>query len=349
MDIDRRLLLAGALAGGALAAASRGEAAEPGVSDTPLPRLLDNRRVIIDTDPGNDDTIAIMMALNAPALSVEAITICPGNVEYDQEVRNALYSVEVAGKAGKVSVHAGVRRPMLNITYPSANFIHGKFGLGNVEVPEVKQKVDPEHAVAAIIRIVRKYPGEVVICALGGLTNIATAILMDPGIVPLIKGIQFVCGAGGAVPGFNVLADPEAAHIVFTSGASVTIGLGGPNDTILTPADFEVIKGFDTPRSRFFMKSNELRLTFEMSARNAPGSVNGDPMAVALVIDPTIGLEYKAIYARVELDGTYTRGAVLYGENRYNMKPTPPANVNLCTKASNAKFKQLLFGVLRGV
>jgi inosine-uridine nucleoside N-ribohydrolase len=186
-----------------------------------------------------------------------------------------------------------------------------------------------------------------VICALGGLTNIATAILMDPGIIPLIKGIQFVCGAGSAIPSFNVLADPEAAHIVFTSGAPVTIGLGGQTDSILTPADFEQIKSFGTARSAFFIKSNELRLTFEMSARNAPGSVNGDPMAVAMVIDPTIGLEYKAIHARIELDGTYTRGAVLYGENRYNMKPTPPANVNLCTKASNEKFKQLLFKTLK--
>lgn len=347
MKIDRRLLMSGALAGGALMMARSASAAEPGVSDTPFPRLLDNRRVIVDTDPGNDDAIAIMMALSAPNLKVEAITVCPGNVNYDQEVRNALYTVQVCGFAGKVPVHAGMRRPILNITYPSANFIHGKYGLGKVEVPEVAQKVDPEHAAQAIIRIVRQYPGEVVILALGGLSNLAMALLLDPEIATLIKGVQFVAGANSALPGFNVLADPEAAHVVFNSGVPLVFGLGGPQDTILTKADFAQIATFDTPRSRFFMASNELRLTFEMSARNAPGSVNADPMAVAMIIDPSIGEEFKAVAARVELEGEYTRGVVLYGENRYNMKPTGAPNANLCVKASNAKFKKLLFDTLK--
>jgi purine nucleosidase len=327
--------------------AQRAAAAEPGVSESPLPRLLDNHRVIVDTDPGNDDAIAIMMALSAPNLKVEAITVTPGNLEYDQEVRNALYVVDVCGFANKIAVHRGMAKPLLGLTYPSANFIHGKYGLGAVEVPVVRQQPDPEHAVQAIIRIVRKYPGEVVILALGGLSNVAMALLLDPGIAKLIKGIQWVANAGNAVPGFNALADPEAAHVVFTSGAAIAIGLGGPLDTILTPADFETIRAFDTPRSRFFMQSNELRLTFEMKARNAPGSVNGDPMATALIIDPSVGLEYKAIYARVELEGRYTRGDVLFGENRYNMQPTPPANVNLCTRTSNEKFKAILFRTLR--
>lgn len=350
MDIDRRMLMGGVLAGSALLASRKAFADEPGVSNTPLPRLLDNHRVIVDTDPGNDDAIAIMMALSAPNLKVEAITVCPGNVDYDNELRNALYTVQVSGYAGKVPVHAGMRKPLLNITYPTATFIHGKYGLGAVEVPDVEQTIDPEHAALAIIRLVRQYPGEIVILALGGLTNVAMALLLDPGIAPLIKGIQFVASAGPAVPGFNVLADPEAAHIVFNSGTIVTFGLGraGALDTILTKEDFDEIAKFDTPRSRFFMKSNELRLTFEMSARNAPGVVNGDPMAVAMIIDPAVGQEFKAIAARVELEGEYTRGAVLYGENRYSMAPTPPPNANLCVKADNARFKQILFDTLKG-
>jgi len=344
--MDRRTLLSGIVAGAAIASTGA-RAKEPGVSDTPLPRLLDNHRVIVDTDPGNDDAIAIMMALSAPTLQVEAITVCPGNVGYDNELRNALYVVEVCGKAGKVPVHAGARHSLLGKPYPTATFIHGKFGLGGVEVPSVKQQIDPEHASLAIIRIVRAHPGEVVILALGGLTNIALALSLDPAIATMIKGIQFVANVQNAVPSFNVLADPEAAHIVLNSGAPVTLGLGGPADSILTPADFDRIRAFDTPRSRFFMASNELRLTFEMSARGAPGSVNGDPMATALVIDPSIGLEYKAIVARVELEGEYTRGVLLYGENRYSMAPTPPANANLCVKASNEKFKALLFDILQ--
>ncbi len=343
----RRRLLGHAFAGGVLAmSGAAARAAEPGVSDTPLPRLLNNHRVIIDTDPGNDDAIAMLMGLTAPNLKIEAITVTPGNVEYDWEVKNALYVVEVAGMAGKVAVHRGSGKPLLGKTYSTATFIHGPNGLGNVVTPPVKQQVDPENAVDAIRRIVRKYPGEVVIAALGGLTNVATALLVDPGLAKLIKGVMFVGGAGNAVPGFNSMADPEAAHVVLTSGVPFHFGLGAPTSSILTKADFEHIASFKTKFSDFFMKSNELRLTFEMSARNAPGSVNGDPIAMAMIIDPSIATAFKAVYARVELDGELTRGAILYGENRYSMAPTPPPNANLCIDADNAKFKALIFKTL---
>jgi inosine-uridine nucleoside N-ribohydrolase len=341
MQIDRRHLLGG-IAG---ALATSAHAAEPGVSDTPLPRLLDNHRVIIDTDPGNDDAIALLMGLTAPNLKVEAITVCPGNIRYGQELKNALYVVDLAGRGGQVPVHAGLGHPLLNRPYPMATFIHGPDGLGKVRVPAVKQAINPEPAADAIRRIVRRYPGEVVIVALGGLTNVAMALLDDPPVAKLVKGIQWVAAAGNAVPGFNALADPEAAHIVLTSGAPLTFGLGA-GDTILTRADFDHIATFDTPFSRFFIESNELRLTFETTARNAPGSVNGDPMAMALIIDPAIGLDYKAVHAKVELEGELTRGVILYGDNRYSLAPTPPANANLCVKASNARFKELVFRTL---
>lgn len=345
MDTDRRRLLGSLIAGGAmLAGAAR--AAEPGVSDTPLPRLLNNRRVIVDTDPGNDDAVAILMALAAPNLKVEAITVTPGNIRYDQEVRNALYMVDLAGMSGKIPVHAGMTRPLLNKPYPAATFIHGPDGLGKVVVPAVRQKPEAEHAVDAIRRIVKAYPHEVVIVALGGLTNVAAALLIEPAIAPLIKGIQWVAGAGNAVPGFNALVDPEAAHVVLISGAALTFGLG-QNSSLLLKSDFDRIATFNTPKSRFFMESNELRLTFEMTARNAPGSVNADPLAIAMIIDPSIATGFKAIHAKVELEGELTRGAILYGDNRYNMLPTPPANANLCVEASNEKFKQLLFRTLQ--
>jgi inosine-uridine nucleoside N-ribohydrolase len=346
MDLDRRRLLSGALASGALLAKGA-QAAEPGVSDTPLPRLLNNHRVIVDTDPGNDDAVAILMALDAPNLKVEAITVTPGNIRYDQEVRNALYMVDLAGMSGRIPVHAGMIRPLLNKPYPAATFIHGPDGLGKVSVPAVRQKPEAEHAVDAIRRIVKAYPHEVVIVALGGLTNVAAALLIEPGIAPLIKGVQWVAGAGNAVPGFNALVDPEAAHIVFTSGAPLAFGLGTQTSSLLLKSDFDRIATFNTPKSRFFMLSNELRLTFEMQARNAPGSVNADPLAIAMIIDPSIATEFKAVHAKVELEGELTRGAILYGDNRYNMLPTPPANANLCTQASNEKFKALLFKTLQ--
>jgi len=351
MTISRLNLLKMGVAGTAMLAAGRNvSAAEPGVSDTPLPRFLNNHRVIVDTDTGNDDATAILMALAAPNLHVEAITICPGNLgpNYEQQVRNALFLVDLAGQSGKVSVHAGMSAPLLHRPYPVATFIHGKYGLGSFQTPVVKQQPSNEHAVDAIRRIVKNYPGEVVIAALGGLTNVAMALLMEPALAHLIKGIVFVGGPSSAVPGYNALVDPEAVQVVLNSGAPMMMGLGGPSSTILTKADFDHIATFDTPLSRFFMASNALRLSFETSARNATGSVNADPMAVAMIIDPSIATGFKAIYAEVELEGQFTRGTILYGENRYDLRPTPPANVNLCTAASNDGFKQLLFKTLGG-
>jgi inosine-uridine nucleoside N-ribohydrolase len=346
LDVLRLSVAASAV----LAGGGKAMAAEPGVSDTPLPRLLNNRRVIVDTDPGNDDATAILMALSAPNLSVEAITIAPGNLgpDYAQQVRNALFLVDLAGRSGKIAVHAGMSAPLLHRPYPVATFIHGKYGLGSFETPVVRLQPASEHAVDAIRRIVKQYPGEVVIAALGGLTNVAMALLREPAIGTQIKGIQFVAGAGSAVPGYNVLVDPEAAQIVLNSGAPITLGLGSPTSSILMKADFDHIATFNTPFSRFFMQSNALRLSFETTARNATGSVNGDPIAMAMIIDPSIATAFKAIYAKVELEGELTRGDILYGDNRYDLRPTPPANANLCVDASNDRFKQLLFKTLGG-
>ena len=311
-------------------------------------------RVILDIDPGNDDALAVLLALDAPTLQVEAITVCPGNLgpDYAQQVRNALYLVDLAGKSGQVPVHAGMTRPILNRPYPVASFIHGKSGLGRVVVPEVRQPVDPEHAVDAIIRLVNASPGRITIAALGGLTNVAMAILKDPGVATKAKGILFVGGrhaAPGMAPGYNVLVDPEAAHVVLTSGAALTF-VGTDvfrNDSQLDDADFAKIAAFDTPRSRFFIESNDLRRTFEKSNRGMTGSTNPDPITLATLINPVIGLRYVPLYLHVELQGESTRGLLVHGDNIYTGQPTPPPNVRFCVAADGAAFKQMIFDLLR--
>lgn len=316
----------------------------------PIARLTGNHRVIIDTDPGNDDALAILMCLDAPSLKVEAITICPGNVRYDQEIRNALYLVALAGQAGKVPVHAGMRKPLLDKPYPTATFIHGKDGLGRVSVPDVAQKPDPEHAVDAIRRIVRRYPGEVVIFALGGLTNLAMALLREPSLAKDIKGVLFVGGkyaAPGSAPGYNVLVDPEAAHVVLNAGVPITMSGGLGQYSVMQDEDFAHVDTFQTARSRFFMESNDLRRTFEKQNRGTTGSTNPDPIAVALVINPALGVKYIQLHMQVELSGEMTRGQLVYGTNIYSGAPTPKPNVNLCVEASNSMFKSMVFDTLK--
>lgn len=311
------------------------------------------QRVILDVDPGNDDALAMLLAFEAPSLQVEAVTVSPGNLgpDYQQQVRNALYLVHLAGRSGKVAVHAGMTHSLLNRPYPVASFIHGRFGLGRVEAPEVPQKISSEHAVDAMIRIVNQSPGEVTIAALGALTNVAMAILKDPGIAHKVKGILFLggrYGSPGSVPGYNMMVDPEAAHVVLTSGAPLTL-VGGDvfrNDSQLTDADFERIAAFSTPRSRFFLESNDLRRTFEQANRGTTGSTNPDPITIATLIDPAIATTFVALYMHVELQSDSLRGLLVYGDNLYTRTLTPPPNVRLCIKADGAKFKDLVFTTL---
>jgi inosine-uridine nucleoside N-ribohydrolase len=318
------------------------------------PRLQGIRRVIVDTDPGNDDALALLMAMLHPQIIVEAVTVCPGNMGiegYDQQVRNALYVVDLAGKSGKVPVYRGMAHPILNQPYPVATFIHGKYGLGEVEVTEVRQKVEQEHAVDVMRKIVNAAPGEVTILALGGLTNVAMAMLLDDVFTRNLRGILFVGGkyaSPGMAPGYNVLVDPEAADIVVRSGVKLTmVGDASRRDSILVDADYDSAVKFNTKLSRFFIASNALRRTYEMKYRGAAGSINADPLAVAMAVDPTIGQKYMSVAMKVELEGKYTRGQLVYGDDIYSGHPVPPGNADVCVAADAAKFKEMVFETLK--
>ena len=317
------------------------------------PRLTGIRRVIVDADPGNDDAIAILMALSAPSLQVEAVTVCPGNMGiegYDQQVRNALYVVDLAGASGRVPVYRGMARPILGRPYPVASFIHGKYGLGEVEVAAVPQKVEPEHAVDAMRRIVNGAPGAVTILALGGLTNVAMAILRDADFVRNLRGVIFVGGkydGPGFAPGYNVLVDPEAVEVVLRSGVTVLMVGDARNDSVLVAEDYDHAEAFHTKRSRFFIQSNALRRTYEMTYRGGDGSINADPMAVALAADATLGQRYMSVAMKVELEGEYTRGLLVYGEDIYAGHPVPPGNVEICLHADHERFRQMIFRTLQ--
>jgi len=326
----------------------------PGGVAVEQPRLRDVRRVVVDTDPGNDDALAILMALSTPSLQVEAVTVCPGNMGlegYDQQVRNALFMVDLAGATGRVPVFRGMARPILGRPYPVASFIHGKYGLGDIEVTTVKQDVEREHAVDAMRRLVNRSPGEVTILALGGLTNVAMAILRDDAFARNLRGVIFVGGkyqGPGFEPGYNVLVDPEAADVVVRSGVPILmIGDAARRDSILVADDYDRAAAFRTRRSEFFVKSNALRRAYEMKYRGAAGSINGDPMAVALASDGTLGQRYMSVAMKVELEGAYTRGLLVYGEDIYSGHPVPPGNVDICIAADHERFRQMVFRTLQ--
>jgi len=180
-------------------------------------------RVIIDTDPGADDAMAIMLALNSPELRVEALTVVPGNVDARQGLENALKLVSLAGRCD-VTVAGGAQHP-LNQKLITAQFWHGKNGLANVELPPAKCKKDPRFGPDLIIEMVHKYPHEITLIPVGPLTNIALAVSKDPSIAALVKDIVIMGGSitGGNVNGAaeaNIYNDPEAAQIVFNAGCN---------------------------------------------------------------------------------------------------------------------------------
>src|SRR5580658_5567928 len=179
------------------------------------------RRVIIDTDPGTDDALAILLALNSPEIKVDALTVVPGNVVAAQGLENALKLVSLAGRCD-VAVAGGAQHP-LNQKLITAEYWHGQNGLANIELPPSKCKVDPRFGPDLIIQMVHAAPHEITLVPVGPLTNIALAVEKDPSIVPLVKEVVIMGGSitGGnstAVAEANIYGDPEAAQIVLQAG-----------------------------------------------------------------------------------------------------------------------------------
>jgi len=182
--------------------------------------MTDRIPLYIDTDPGVDDALAILMAFDSPAHDVVGLGIAAGNVGLEHTVRNALKLCEVAGR-DDVPVFAGCPAPLLHAAPDAAN-VHGNDGFGDVGHAPAARAADAEHAALALLRLSHEHAGKLLLVALGPLTNIALALKLDPSLPERVG--RFVV-MGGAVTGhgnitavaeFNVYFDPEAAHVVFT-------------------------------------------------------------------------------------------------------------------------------------
>ena len=184
------------------------------------------RPVIIDTDPGIDDAVAILLALASPELALEAIVAVAGNATLGATARNACAVLELAGRED-VPVYAGCPRPIGPIL-PDAAYAHGEAGLGDVVLPEPALRPRPEHGVLFLVeRLRRAAPRSVTICALGPLTNIAAALVLAPEIAAAVAELAVMGGGthGNITPAaeFNMHCDPHAAAIVFDSGVPITL------------------------------------------------------------------------------------------------------------------------------
>jgi inosine-uridine nucleoside N-ribohydrolase len=281
-----------------------------------------SQRVIIDTDPGVDDAMAILLALNSPELKVEALTVVPGNVEAAQGLENALKLVSLAGRCD-VPVAGGAQHP-LNQKLITAQFWHGKNGLAGVELPASKCKPDPRFGPDLIIELAHRYPHQLTLIPVGPLTNIALAVSKDPGIAFLIKDIVIMGGSitGGNVDGAaeaNIYNDPEAAQIVFNAGWMVTmVGSDVGERTLMTRNDLRQLQANHAPESDFIAKLADFYLT-RSEKSGYQGAAMYDPLAVAVVIDPTL-VTLKNMHVDVETRGEFTRGETVANRMGYDEK-----------------------------
>jgi inosine-uridine nucleoside N-ribohydrolase len=321
------------------------------------------KRVIIDTDPGTDDAMAIILALNSPELKIEALTVVPGNVDGRQGLENALKIVSLAGRCD-ITVAEGAQHP-LNQKLITAQFWHGKNGLADVELPASKCKADPRFGPDLIIELVHRYPHEITLIPVGPLTNIALAVSKDPSIAFLVKDIVIMGGSitGGNVNGAaeaNIYNDPEAAQIVFNAGWMVTmVGSDVGERTLITRKYLADLQSSHGPQSDFIAKIADFYLT-RSEKSGYSGAAMYDPLAVGIALDPTLGT-LKEMHVDVETKGEFTRGEtvanrmgsdennVLRGDH-YEIEGVIPLkpNARVCMASDADRFLQMFVSRVRG-
>lgn len=321
------------------------------------------QRVIIDTDPGIDDAMAILLALNSPELKVEALTVVPGNVDGKQGLENALKIVSLANRCD-VIVAGGAQHP-LNQKLITAQYWHGPNGLAGVELPASKCKADSRFGPDLIIEMVHKYPHEITLIPVGPLTNIALAVSKDPSIVPLVKDIVIMGGSitGGNVDGAaeaNIYNDPEAASIVFKAGWMVTmIGSDVGEKTLMMRSHLADLQSQHGPESDFVAKLADYYLT-RSEKSGYQGAAMYDPLAVATVINPAL-VTLKDMHVDVETKGEFTRGETVANRMGYDEKnvlhgdhyeidglTALTANARVCLASNAEGFLELFVSRLKG-
>ena len=253
------------------------------------------RKIIIDTDPGQDDAVAILLALASPAeIEVLGITAVAGNVPLSLTAKNARIVCELAGHP-EVKVFAGCDRPM-GRPLVTAEHVHGETGLNGPKLPDPTMPLQPGHGVDFIIETLRSEPpGTVTLCPLGPLTNIAQAFVQAPDIVERVQEIVLMGGAyfevGNITPAaeFNIYVDPQAADIVFKSGVPlVVMSLDVTHQALVTRARNDAFRAIGTPVGIAVAQMTDFFERFDKEKYGSDGAPLHDPCVTAYLIRPDL-------------------------------------------------------------
>jgi purine nucleosidase len=290
---------------------------------------MKKRRIILDTDPGIDDALAILLALAEPQVELEAITVTFGNCSVDRGIQNALSILELA-QATHIPVAKGADRPLVQplLLAPET---HGNTGLGYAQLPPPEIDPDPTPAVALMIEKILAHPGDVTIVAVGPLTNLALAIRTEPGLLEAIKDVYIMGGAirydGNTTPQaeFNAYCDPHAAHIVFHSGLPITlVPLDVPYQVVFTTDDLARLQQVEAPLTHFIGEATRFYMEFHDEYQQINGCVINDPLALAITYLPDL-VDSQELYVDIDISGGVSMGktyADFYGllEKEPNMQ-----------------------------
>ncbi|MDO4680298.1 MAG: nucleoside hydrolase [Aerococcus sp.] len=308
------------------------------------------RKIILDCDPGHDDAVAMLLAYGSKEIDLLGVTTVGGNQTLEKVTRNALAIGTVAGMKD-IPFSKGVLKPLVKEPQVAAE-IHGESGLEGAELPEPAIQLTGQRAVEFIIdTIMENEPKTVTLVPTGSLTNIALAARLEPRIVDRVKEVVLMGGGyhtgnWSAVAEFNIMVDPEAAHIVFNESWPVTmVGLDLTHQALCTDEVVEHIKGIGTKPAQFvvdlmafFKKAYQANQAFDFPPVH-------DPCAVAYVIDPTV-MTTERVPVDVEIHGKLTEGMTVA-----DFREPRPANMHtqVAVKLDHEKFWNLIYDALENI
>jgi purine nucleosidase len=270
-------------------------------------------KIIIDTDPGQDDAVAILLALASPELEVLGITSVAGNVPLPLTSRNSLMMCELAGRAD-VPVFAGADRPMVR-ELVTAEDVHGKTGIDGADLPEPQLELQDQHAVDWLIDVIgSSEPGEIILCTLGPLTNVGTAFSREPSIAGKLGGLVLMGGGffegGNTTPAaeFNIYVDPQAADIVFRSGVPLTMfPLDATHKALSTEPRIAAFEERGTPACDAIAGMLRFFERYDVEKYGIEGGPLHDPTVIAYLLQPEL-FSGKACNVRIETESELTMG-----------------------------------------
>uniref|UniRef100_A0A5S6R458 IU_nuc_hydro domain-containing protein n=1 Tax=Trichuris muris TaxID=70415 RepID=A0A5S6R458_TRIMR len=306
--------------------------------------------LIIDADTAGDDVVSLVIACLHPNVRLRAVTVCMGNVDFDQQVRNTLYTLEQCAAEQRVPVYAGSRQPLQG-PLRMATEVHGMDGMGDSNFPPPKRATaaTDEDAVSALLRLTREMPGQLTILAQAPLTNIATAVIRDAdfarntGRLFIMGGTYFCRGNVTPAAEYNFFADPKAAAVVLQAGFShcrlVDWGVC-LRDGVWDRRMLDRLANSDAKLCKFVFATIRRNVEFCQTTLRIDGNVASDSLAVALIADQSICRGWIPSYMEVETSGRLTRGATVVDTLDERV------NVHVCQGIDSAAYKTMIYDIL---